>query len=46
MLDDWFKEVERRRTKRSSGKKSTYEAADEVPSMGNQLVDDEQRIPR
>ncbi|KKL16022.1 hypothetical protein LCGC14_2499750 [marine sediment metagenome] len=46
MLDDWFEEVERRRKKKSSGKKSTYEAADEVPSMGNQLVDDEQRIPR
>ncbi len=45
-LDDWFEDVERRRKRKSSGKKSTYEAADEVPSMGNQLVDDEQRIPR
>lgn len=46
LLDNWFEDVERRRKKKSSGKKSTYEAADEVPSMGNQLSDREELIPR
>lgn len=47
MLDKWFEEVERRRKKQSSGgKKSTYETADEVPSMGNQLLDREDTVPR
>lgn len=45
LLDQWFEDVERRRNKKS-GKKSTYDEADEVPSMGNQLVDKESLIPR
>lgn len=48
MLDDWFRDVERRRDKKASGKQSTYDAADEVPSMGNQLAEEakETLIPR
>lgn len=46
LLDNWFEDVERRRNKKLSGKKSTYEAADEVPSMGNLLSDKEELIPR
>jgi len=46
LLDDWFKDVDKRRTKKTQGKQSTYEGAEEVPSMGNQLVDREALIPR
>lgn len=46
LLDIWFEDVERRRKKESSGTQSTYDKADEVPSMGNQLVDREELIPR
>lgn len=45
LLDTWFEDVERRRNKKS-GKKSTYDEAEEAPSMGNQLVDKEALIPR
>jgi hypothetical protein len=46
MLDQWFEDVGKRRKRQASGKKSTYDTADEVPSMGNQLVDREDLIPR
>lgn len=49
LLDAWFKDVEERREKKmSSGgkKKSTYDEADETPSMGNQLLDRDEYIPR
>ncbi len=46
LLENWFEEVEGKRKRKASGKRSTYEAADEVPSMGNQLVDRDELIPR
>jgi len=46
LLDHWFEEVDRRRGKKALGKRSTYEEADEVPYMGNQLVDRDELIPR
>ena len=47
LLEIWFEDVEGNRKRKSSGKpRSTYEAADEVPSMGNQLVDRDKLIPR
>ncbi len=46
LLENWFTDVEAKRKRKSSGKRSTYEAADEVPSMGNQLVDRDDLTPR
>lgn len=46
LLDDWFQDVEKRRDRKASGRQSTYEQADDSPSMGNQLVDREDYIPR
>ena len=46
LLDKWFKDVEEKRHKKATGKRSTYDDADEVPSMGNQLVDRDMLIPR
>jgi hypothetical protein len=39
LVEKWFKDVERRRKRKMSGKGSTYESADEVPMMGNELTD-------
>lgn len=48
LLDSWFEDVEKRRDRKASGKASpsTYSQAEEVPSMGNQLVDRDELIPR
>lgn len=43
LLDEWFEDVERRRKKKTSGKQSTYEAAEDSPSMGNQLVEEQRK---
>jgi hypothetical protein len=48
LLDQWFEDVERRRDKKSGTRRSTYDEADDVPSMGNTLAEDakEKLIPR
>lgn len=48
LIDQWFEDVEKRRKKKTSKGGSTYDDADEVPSMGNQLAEEakEQLIPR
>ena len=46
LLDSWFKEVERRRKRASSGKKSTYDEAEDSPMSGNVLVDRDKLTPR
>jgi hypothetical protein len=38
LIDKWFKDVERKRKRKSSG--STYDSADEVPMMGNEWTGD------
>lgn len=38
LLDDWFREVKERRKEKSSGKRSSYEKADDVPMMSNELA--------
>ncbi len=40
LIDKWFQDVERKR-KSKTGKQSTYESADEVPMMGNQMARDD-----
>lgn len=48
LLDNWFEDVDRRRKRKTTGKSSTYDEADETPSMGNQLAEEvrEKLIPR
>lgn len=48
LLDQWFEDVRARRDKKTSGRRSTYEEADDSPSMGNQLADEarDKLIPR
>lgn len=48
LLDQWFEDVDERRKRKASGKSSTYDEADEVPSMGNQLAEEAKKnlIPR
>lgn len=43
LIDKWFKDVEKKRKAKSSSKgpSSTYESADEVPMMGNQMAKDD-----
>lgn len=40
LIDKWFLDVEKKREKKT-GKSSTYESADEVPMMGNQMANDD-----
>lgn len=41
LIDKWFKDVERRRKRKYSGKGSTYDSADDVPMMGNEWTGDD-----
>lgn len=47
LLAEWFEEVELKRKRGSTGRhKTSYEDADDVPMMGNELVDRSQLIPK
>ena len=38
LLDEWFEEVQERRKQSPSKRRSAYDAADDSPMMGNELV--------
>ena len=38
LIEKWFRDVEKKRKAKTSGKKSAYDSADEVPMMGNQMT--------